>query len=140
MIVGGTNFLGGNSRDNAIAMELFRQKFLVVNPALTLRTFHMHESAVRTYDPKDIVDKPAYLYIAPTGLNDLKPTTTFGCRFSRQIRRARRSRSSVLAPTWPVAATPSTSTPAAPPPGRAGRRCGATDRDRRRRSGSRPPD
>jgi len=64
---------GKGGCDNAIALELFRQKFLVTNPALTLRTLHLHESAVRTYDKYDIVDKPAYLYIEPTGIHELQP-------------------------------------------------------------------
>ena len=64
---------GQGGCDNAIALELFRRKFLVTNPALTLRTIHLHESQVRTYDKHDIVDKPVYLYIEPTGIHDLQP-------------------------------------------------------------------
>jgi len=64
---------GQGGCDNAIALELFKQKFLVVNPALTLKTYHVHETALRTYDPRNIVDKPAYLYIQPTGVHDMKP-------------------------------------------------------------------
>jgi hypothetical protein len=66
---------GQGGCDNAIALELFRQKFLVTNPAFTLRTIHVHESQLRTYDKHDIVDKPAYLYIEPTGIHDLQPVT-----------------------------------------------------------------
>lgn len=65
---------GQGGCDNAFAIEAFRQKFLVVNPALSLKTLHVHESGLRTYDPKDIVDKPVYLYVQPTGLHDLQPT------------------------------------------------------------------
>ena len=64
---------GQGGCDNAVALELFRRKFLVTNPALTLRTIHVHESQVRTYDKHDIVDKPVYLYIEPTGIHDLQP-------------------------------------------------------------------
>lgn len=67
---------GQGGCDNAFALEMFKQKFLVSNPALTLKTIHVHESGVRGYDPKDIVDKPAYLYIQPTGLHDLQPLFT----------------------------------------------------------------
>ena len=67
---------GQGGCDNAFALEMFKQKFLVANPALSLRTIHVHESGVRGYDPKDIVDKPAYLYIQPTGLHDLQPIYT----------------------------------------------------------------
>lgn len=64
---------GQGGCDNAIALELFRMKFLVANPAFSLRTLHVHESQVRTYDRHDIVDKPAYLYIEPSGIHDLQP-------------------------------------------------------------------
>ena len=64
---------GQGGCDNAIALELFKQKFLVVNPAMTVKTYHVHETGLRTYDPRNIVDKPAYLYIQPTGIHDMKP-------------------------------------------------------------------
>lgn len=59
--------------DNAINVEMLRAKFLVANPALTLKTYHVHGSEIRNYDPKDIVDKPMYFYIHPTGIHDMKP-------------------------------------------------------------------
>ena len=61
--------------DNAINVEMLRAKMLVVNPALTLRTHHIHTSQIRTYDPEDIVDKPMYFYIHPTGLHHMNPYT-----------------------------------------------------------------
>ena len=69
---------GQGGCDNAITLEMFKQRFLVANPALSLRTYHYHESEVRTYDPRNIVDKPSYLYIQPTGLHDMRPVTSFG--------------------------------------------------------------
>ena len=59
--------------DNAINVEMLRARFLVANPALTLKTHHVHTSEIRTYDPQDIVDKPMYFYIQPTGLHDMNP-------------------------------------------------------------------
>lgn len=59
--------------DNAINVEMLKLKFVVANPALTLKTIHYHTSQVRNYDPKDAVDKPFYLYLDPTGLHDLEP-------------------------------------------------------------------
>lgn len=59
--------------DNAINVEMLRAKFLVCNPSLSLRTYHVHGSEIRTYDPKDIVDKPMYFYIHPTGIHDMRP-------------------------------------------------------------------
>lgn len=59
--------------DNALTLEMLRKKFAVANPALTLKTYHYHSSQVRTYDPLDVVAKPAYLYISPSGLHDMEP-------------------------------------------------------------------
>ena len=72
---------GQGGCDNAITLEMFKQRFLVANPALTLRTYHYHTSEVRTYDPRNIVDKPAYLYIQPTGLHDMRPVIDLGKPF-----------------------------------------------------------
>ena len=59
--------------DNAITVEMSRQKFLVANPALTLKTYHVHSSGIRTYDMKDIVEKSILMYVQPTGLHDMRP-------------------------------------------------------------------
>jgi hypothetical protein len=68
------NFEFGRSGcDNAINVEMLKQKFVVANPALSLKTIHCHSSQVRGYDPKDVVEKPFFLYLDPTGLHDLKP-------------------------------------------------------------------
>ena len=62
--------------DNAIGVEFLRQKFIVANPALSIRTLHHHASQVRTYNPEDCVDKSVYLYVDPTGLHDLEPKSS----------------------------------------------------------------
>lgn len=67
---------GKGGCDNAITLEMFKKRFLIGNPALTLKTYHFHSSKVRTYNPRDVVDKDAYLYIHPTGLHDMKPVTS----------------------------------------------------------------
>jgi hypothetical protein len=67
---------GKGGCDNAINVEMLRQKFVVANPALTLVTHHVHQSGYRTYNPQDIVDRPMYMHIQPTGLHDLKPEKT----------------------------------------------------------------
>jgi hypothetical protein len=59
--------------DNAITVEMLRQKFLIVNPALSLKTHHYHTSDVRTYDPADVVDKPVFMYVDPNGIHDMEP-------------------------------------------------------------------
>ena len=64
---------GQGGCDNAITVEMFRKKFIVANPALSIKTYHYHTSAVRGYDPTDIVNKPLYIYVQPTGLHDMRP-------------------------------------------------------------------
>jgi len=59
--------------DNAINVELLRKKFKVANPALSLQSIHCHASGFRTYNPKDILEKPVYLHLEPTGIHDLQP-------------------------------------------------------------------
>ncbi len=59
--------------DNAITVEMLRNKFLVVNPAMSLKTYHLHITNIRTYDVTDIVDRPSYLYVDPTGIHDMEP-------------------------------------------------------------------
>lgn len=67
---------GKGGCDNAINVEMLRQKFLVANPALTFVTHHVHQSGYRTYNPHDIVDRPMYMHIQPTGLHDMMPSAT----------------------------------------------------------------
>lgn len=68
---------GKNGCDNAINVEMLRQKFLIANPAFSIQTYHVHSSGYRTYNPEDIVDKPIFLHIAPTGLNDMMTKEKF---------------------------------------------------------------
>jgi len=63
---------GKGGCDNAINVEMLRQKFLIVNPCVSIITHHVHTSAYRTYDPRDIVEKPIYMHLSPTGVHDLK--------------------------------------------------------------------
>ncbi len=59
--------------DNAVNLSMLRNKFVVCNPAYSLRTIHVHQSQIRTYNPADCIDKPMYLYLEPTGLHDMQP-------------------------------------------------------------------
>ena len=59
--------------DNAINVAMLKQKFLTCNPALSIRTLHLHTSGIRTYNALDCIEKPVYLYIEPTGLHDMNP-------------------------------------------------------------------
>lgn len=62
---------GQGGCDNAITIEMLRQKFFVVNPCMSLITHHLHNTNYRTYDPADIVSKPALMYVNPSGIHDL---------------------------------------------------------------------
>lgn len=64
---------GRSGCDNAINVEMLRKRFIVANPALSLQTLHCHGSEYRTYNPEDVVEKPLFLYLDPTGLHDLEP-------------------------------------------------------------------
>lgn len=63
--------------DNAICVEFLRNKFKIVNPSLSIQTIHVHHSEVRSYDEKNIVDRPQYMFIEPSGLHELNPLSTW---------------------------------------------------------------
>ena len=64
---------GKGGCDNAFNIEMLRKKFLIVNPCMNLITHHVQMSGIREYDPLDIVDKPMYMHLQPTGIHDLNP-------------------------------------------------------------------
>ena len=64
---------GQNGCDNAINVEMLRNKFMVANPCMSLITTHVHESGYRTYEPLNIISRPIFMYVKPTGIHDLKP-------------------------------------------------------------------
>lgn len=63
--------------DNAILVEFLRNKFKIVNPAMSLKTIHVHASEVRNYEKTDIVDRPVYMFVEPSGLHELHPVTSW---------------------------------------------------------------
>ena len=66
---------GQSGCDNAIALEMMRKKLLVVNPAYTIKTMHLHRSNVRTYDPKQVLYRPFYLHVDPTAIQGTRVDT-----------------------------------------------------------------
>jgi len=60
--------LGQAGCDNAFAGHMLRQRFLICNPALTIQTYHLHNSGVRNYSKKDAIYAPVYVLIAPSHL------------------------------------------------------------------------
>ena len=63
---------GKSGCDNAITIAMMKQRFLVVNPAYSIHTMHMHASNIRTYDPKDVLYKTHFLYVEPTPIQFCK--------------------------------------------------------------------
>lgn len=63
--------------DNAINISMFKKRFLVANPALTIKTYHNQESQIRTYNRSDVIDKPMFLYVSPTAIQDYNPLKDF---------------------------------------------------------------
>ena len=63
--------------DNAILVEFLRNKFKIVNPAMSLKTIHVHASDVRNYEKTDIVDRSVYMFVEPSGLHELHPVTSW---------------------------------------------------------------
>ena len=64
---------GKSGCDNAVLIPFLKHKFKISNPAMTLRTIHVHQSEIRTYIKSDLVDKPIYMYVDPTGIHELNP-------------------------------------------------------------------
>lgn len=64
--------LGQAGCDNAFAGHMLQQRFCLSNPALTFKTFHLHNSNIRTYDKKDYIRSPVYINLVPTYLIDTR--------------------------------------------------------------------
>lgn len=85
--------------DNALTLAFLQKKFNVCNPALSIKTYHVHNSQIRTYITSDVIDKPIFLYVEPTGIQEYNivkdvvkyrvptwPKITPSRSFQRQIR------------------------------------------------------
>jgi len=64
--------LGQPGCDNAFAGQILRNHFVVSNPALTFKTFHLHNTNIRNYDHKDIIPSDVYVNIVPSNIIDTK--------------------------------------------------------------------
>jgi hypothetical protein len=86
--------------DNAFALEIFRKKFLVVNPAYTLKTFHYHVSGVRNYKTTDVVNNPFFMYVQPSGFHDLEPVLHLQAKHTIKPQSIQRPLFGSAAPLW----------------------------------------
>jgi len=65
--------------DNIVAIEFLKQRFLVTNPAYTIKTYHNHTSSIRSYNARnDILYNDVYLYIDPTAIQSFEITNSYG--------------------------------------------------------------
>ncbi len=53
---------------NCFAGELVRRRWVLGNPALSIKAYHLHESPERTYKETDLVSRGVYATIAPSGI------------------------------------------------------------------------
>ena len=67
--------LGQAGCDNAFAGHILRNKFVIANPAITLKTYHLHNTNIRNYDKKDYIRSDVYINIAPTYIIDTRQET-----------------------------------------------------------------
>lgn len=70
--------LGQAGCDNVFAGHVLRQRFLISNPAISFKTFHLHNTNIRNYNKKDYIRSDIYINIAPTYIIDTKQETTPG--------------------------------------------------------------
>lgn len=68
--------LGQAGCDNAFAGQILRTKFVLCNPAITLKTYHLHNTNIRNYSKKDYIRSDIYINLAPTFIVDSKHETT----------------------------------------------------------------
>jgi hypothetical protein len=70
-------FLGTPGCDNSFITDIVKERFTVVNPAGSIKTYHIHGSNIRSYTVKDLVYRPVYVGITPTVLLDKNVVKTF---------------------------------------------------------------
>lgn len=56
--------------DNRLAYLLHKEGYIVSNPAIDIKSHHLHLTGIRTYDKNKRLISP-YLYICPTKLNEV---------------------------------------------------------------------
>jgi hypothetical protein len=63
--------LGRAGCDNRFTFDMFSNRFLICNPAKTIKTLHIHKSEIRNYDRTDITPSPYYIYSYPSEIADI---------------------------------------------------------------------
>ena len=63
---------------NCFAGELVRRRWIMGNPAFSIKAYHLHESPERTYNETDLVTRGVYATVAPCGIMEsalLRPSS-----------------------------------------------------------------
>ena len=68
--------LGTAGCDNRFTGDMFGMRFLISNPCQTIQTVHVHRTAIRNYNPRDIVPAKLYMYIHPCALVEIDQKVT----------------------------------------------------------------
>lgn len=71
--------------DNVITYLMMKHRMLIVNPAYTIITHHLHSSNVRNYDPKDVLYRPIYVYVEPVAIQSLSLCTRFDTKLPEGV-------------------------------------------------------
>jgi len=58
--------------DNAITYLMYKNKYVISNPSLSIKSYHLHNTQIRDYTTKDLIITPYYLFSKPTKLVPLK--------------------------------------------------------------------
>lgn len=69
--------LGRSGCDNRFTADMFANRFLISNPAHTIKTLHIHKTEIRDYVKSDIVPSKFYIYISPTPILDLNQVSSY---------------------------------------------------------------
>lgn len=69
--------LGRAGCDNRFTADMFANRFLILNPANTIKTLHIHKSDIRDYNKTDIIMSPYYIYPYTTMIYDTNNISTY---------------------------------------------------------------
>ncbi len=64
--------LGMPGCDNRITSDVLRMKFLISNPALSIKSYHIHNTNIRNYTMANKIPSDVYVLITPTHILDMK--------------------------------------------------------------------
>jgi hypothetical protein len=68
--------LGQVGCDNVFAGKVLRNRFIITNPSLVIKAYHLHNSNIRNYKVEDFIKSDMYLNIAPAYIVDTKQEFT----------------------------------------------------------------